>query len=150
MALNIEVEVLERMAFFANVERGKLKLIAFAGQRIECRRGETLFRQDEPPDSVYVILDGTADIYREVENGGRILLAKVGQGETVGEIGVMCNRPRTATVVAGDDLVVLRLEADAFMEFVRELPQLSLAIIHELSRRLEVSNKALAEAMRGR
>lgn len=144
MALSSEIDVLARMPLFSGIEAGTLKLIAFAGQRIECRTGETLFRQDELPDSVYVILDGSVQIFRD-EPGKRTLLAVVGAGQIVGEIGVLCNRPRTATVVAAGEIVVLRLPSDVFVDFVRGLPELAMAIINELSLRLDAMNKQLAD-----
>lgn len=145
MALNVEVDILARMPIFQGIEQGKLKLIAFAGQRISCNVGETLFRQNEYSDSVYIILDGSVNVFRE-DGDKRTLLAEIGSGQIFGEIGVLCNRPRTATIVSATELTVLRLPSDVFIEFVRELPQFAMAMINELSRRLDAMNKQLSAA----
>jgi CRP-like cAMP-binding protein len=145
VALSIEVNVLKKIPLFADIDPGKLLLIAFAGQRIPCGKGEVLCTQDEDSDSVYIVLEGEVEILRE-GTGTRTLLARLGPGSLLGEIGVLCNRTRTATVVAATQVTVLRIEKDVFIEFVHELPQLSIAIIQELSRRLDSMNRQLAEA----
>lgn len=144
MALNIEISVLEQMPLFAGIPAGKLKLIAFAGHRIPCSVGEVLFRQGEESDSVYIVLSGEVEVFREGRQ--RVSLARLGVGEIIGEIGVLCDRVRTATVEAATELTVLRIEKDVFMEFVNELPPLALAIIRELSDRLVKMNQQLTSA----
>ena len=145
MPLSIEINVLAQMPLFAGIEPGKLKLIAFAGERIPCSAGEVLFEQGDESDSVYVVLSGEVQIYRQARSG-RVPLARLGRGEIIGEIGVLCDCPRTASVAAATDLTVLRIEKDVFIEFVNELPPLAMAIIHELSDRLINMNQQIAEA----
>jgi CRP-like cAMP-binding protein len=145
MALNVEANTLQQIPMFAGIDVGKLKLLAFAGQRIGCTAGEVIFRQDEPSDAVYIVLEGEVDIFRE-RTDGRIKLARLGSGQLIGEIGVLCDRTRTATVEAASELQVLRIEKAVFLDFVNELPQLALSIIRELGRRLDLMNEQLARA----
>ncbi len=145
MALNVEANTLQQIPMFAGIDVGKLKLLAFAGQRIACTAGEVIFRQHEPSDAVYIVLEGEVDIFRE-RTDGRIKLARLGPGQLIGEIGVLCDRTRTATVEAASELQVLRIEKAVFLDFVNELPQLALSIIRELGRRLDLMNEQLARA----
>lgn len=144
MSLEAETGVLTQMPIFEGIDPSKLKLIAFGGRRIDCLAGEELFAQGSAPDSVYVILDGEVDVVRE-DGGKRTTLARLGRGQLIGEIGVLCDQPRNATIVAAIDTTVLRIEGDVFLDFVAGLPQLSMAIIKELSRRLDATNRQVSK-----
>ena len=145
MALTIEVDRLKRIPLFTGVDVGKLRLLAFAGETIPCTREDVIFRQGEPSDSVYVVLDGEVGVWRQ--NGeAHVHLATLGPGQIFGEIGVLCDRTRTATVNAASDCQLLRIEKGVFLEFTRELPELALSIIRELGARLENMNQQLARA----
>lgn len=143
MALNVEVNKLKRVPMFSGLEDGKLRLLAFAGETIPCVKEEIIFRQDDPSDSVYVVLEGQVAVWRETGNTP-VHLATLGEGQLFGEIGVLCDSTRTATINAATDCQLLRIERNVFLEFTRELPQLALSIIRELGARLDNMNKQLA------
>ncbi|HXF54968.1 MAG TPA: cyclic nucleotide-binding domain-containing protein [Hyphomicrobiaceae bacterium] len=145
MALNVEATTLQQIPMFSGIDVGKLKLLAFAGQRIACNHGEIIFRQGEAADAVYIVLEGEVDIFRE-RSDGRVRVARLGRGQLIGEIGVLCDTTRTATVEAATELQVLRIEKAVFLDFVHELPQLAMSIIRELGRRLDLMNEQLARA----
>jgi CRP-like cAMP-binding protein len=148
MALNVEAKTLQQIPMFSGIDVGKLKLLAFAGQRISCNTGEIIFRQNDMADAVYIVLDGEVEIFRERADG-RVRLARLGPGQLIGEIGVLCERTRTATVEAASELQVLRIEKSVFLDFVKELPQLAISIIRELGRRLDLMNEQLARSGTG-
>jgi CRP-like cAMP-binding protein len=64
--------------------------------RTHFTEGQILFREGDPADSVFRLLSGTVDILRELD-GDPILLGTVGAGQLIGEMGVVENRPRSAT-----------------------------------------------------
>jgi len=66
-------------------------------------KGQLLFREGDPADSVFRILSGTVEIVREL-NGEPIVLGRVGAGQFVGEMGVVENRPRNATARAASEV----------------------------------------------
>lgn len=145
MSLSVEVSRLSRIAMFSGIDPGRLKLLAFTGQTIDCLAGEVLFRQDQPSDAVYVVLEGEVEIFRE-HGDEMVLLNRLGDGQLIGEIGVLCDRTRTATVKAATDLKLLRIEKSVFLDFVQNLPQLALAIIRELSARLDHMSQQMARS----
>src|SRR5215831_5339780 len=67
--------------------------------------GQVLFREGDQADGVFRLLSGTVDIVRELD-GDPILLGTVGAGQFVGEMGVMENRPRSATARAASEVEV--------------------------------------------
>src|SRR5262245_26977709 len=67
--------------------------------------GEVLFREGDPPDCVFRLLSGAVEILRELD-GEPILLGTVGAGQFIGEMGVVENRPRSATARAASEVEV--------------------------------------------
>jgi CRP-like cAMP-binding protein len=75
--------------------------------------GTDLCRQGDPGDSYFVIVDGEADVI-----GDGATVRAVGPGDGVGEIALLRDIPRTATVRARDNLVVMEIEREVFLEVV--------------------------------
>ena len=97
--------------------------------------GQVLFREGDPPNSVFRILSGTVDIVRELD-GEPILLGKVGAGQFIGEIGVVENRPRSATARAACEVEVDILMPAEFFDEIAHSPRAARELIQRLSQRL--------------
>src|SRR5690606_31421494 len=102
-----------------------------------------LFDEGDPPDAVYVILEGEVEVIR-TGAAGEVVLARLGKNELIGEIGVLCNKCRNARIIAQSDVQALRIDKITFMQIVQQVPQLAMAIIRELSERLEHTSEKLA------
>jgi CRP-like cAMP-binding protein len=132
---------------FRDVDAGKLKLLAFTSDRLTYAPGDILFRQHDISDAAYVVLDGEVDVVLEAAPQP-ITLAHLMPGALVGEMGVLCDSARTATVVAATNVVALRIEKDTFFDMLREFPQMTIAVMRDLARRLEQTNARLAARAR--
>jgi CRP/FNR family transcriptional regulator, cyclic AMP receptor protein len=146
MSLKEEVEILRNIPLFANIEASKLKLLAFTSERLTYHAGQTLFRQGEPGDAAYIILSGEADVVVDTPNGP-LTVAKLGRNAVVGEIAILCDVPRTATVKAETEVVTLRISKDLFFRLVMEFPQIGIEIMRVLANRLERTTVQLREAL---
>ena len=142
MSLNEEVDLLRRVPLFAKLEPSKLKLLAFTSERLTFQPGQSLFRQGDMGDAAYVIMDGQADVLVETPQGP-LTVAHLKRNDFVGEIAILCDVPRTATVTAMTELVTLRIAKELFFRLVTEFPQMSVEIMHELAHRLEEANHRL-------
>jgi CRP/FNR family cyclic AMP-dependent transcriptional regulator len=140
-----EYELLRRVPVFAEIEPAKLKLLAFMSERIAFDAGQALCHQGDPADAAYLIIEGEADIILEGP-AGPIIVATLGANDIVGEMGILGDVPRNATVRAKNRLVVLRIAKDSFMRMVREFPNMAVAIMRELAHRLELTNNQLRTA----
>lgn len=109
----------------------------------EFASGETLFKQGDAGDSLYILLYGRLRAYRE-ENPYPPL-GDMRRGETVGEIAVVSGETRSATVVAVRDSVLARLSRDAFERFVDRHPRALLQISRVLVNRLRHAESRRAE-----
>ena len=148
MDINTEVRVLQMVPMFKDVELARLKLLAFASERLSFGQGELLFERGDPSDSAFVILNGTAEV-RLATPTGPLVVAKIGQNAIVGEMGVLRDAPRSATVAAATDLVALRISREVFIGMIREFPSMSLAMMRDLAERLEATNAKVAALSRG-
>ena len=146
MSLREEVDLLQRIPLFANVEASKLKLLAFTSERIAFESGQVLFRQGDAGDAAYIIIEGDAEV---LVNGasGPIQVAVLGRNEIVGEIAILCDVPRTATIRALQRLVCLRISKDLFLRLINEFPQIAVAVVRELASRVEAGNQKLRTAL---
>lgn len=143
MSLNEEVELLRNIPMFANIEPSKLKLLAFTSERMAFKVGDVLFRQGEQGDSAYVIIGGEADVIVDTPKGP-LTVAKLKRNDIVGEIAILCDVPRTATVKAASKLEAMVIAKDLFFRLVMEFPQMAVEIMRELARRLDATNRKLS------
>ena len=118
MTLTKDLEVLRNIPLFARLEPAKLKLLAFTSERLQYLSGDELFHQGHYGDAVYIILDGKADILVDSPKGA-VKIETLGKN-IVGEIAILCDLPRTATVVARCDLESLHLSKDGFFHLVTQ------------------------------
>lgn len=142
MSLNEEVELLRNIPMFANIEPSKLKLLAFTSERMTFKAGDTLFKQGEAGDSAYVIIGGEANVIVDTPKGP-LTVAKLKRNDIVGEIAILCDVPRTATVQAASKLEAMVIAKDLFFRLVMEFPQMAVEIMRELARRLDATNRKL-------
>ena len=146
MSLSEEVELLRNIPLFANIEPSKLKLLAFTSERIAYSPGQILCKQGEIGDAAYIIIDGEAEILVDTP-AGPMAVATVGRNDIVGEIAILCDVPRTATVKAKTKLETLVISKDLFFRLIMEFPQIGIEIMRELASRLEATTKNLRETM---
>jgi CRP/FNR family transcriptional regulator, cyclic AMP receptor protein len=146
MSLKQEFELLRRVPIFAEIEPSKLKLLAFMSERVGFDPGKRLMRQGDPADAAYLIIDGHAEVILETP-AGPVIVATLGANETVGEMAILGDVPRNATVCAKDRLVALRISKDLFMRMVREFPSMAVSIMQELALRLDSTNNQLSAAL---
>lgn len=146
MSLNEEVDLLRRIPLFSNIEPSKLKLLAFASERLTFRKGAELCRQGDVGDSAYIIIEGSVGIVVSTPNGDA-RVAEARENDIVGEIAILCDVPRTATVVADRDVEVLKISKELFFRMVEEFPRMAVEIMRELATRLEKTTGQLTRAL---
>ena len=146
MSLKQEFELLRQVPIFAEIEPSKLKLLAFMSERVGFDSGKRLMRQGDPADAAYLIIDGHAEVILETP-AGPVIVATLGANDFVGEMGILGDVPRNATVRAKDRLIALRISKEPFMSMVREFPTMAVSIMQELAHRVDSTNHQLSTAL---
>jgi len=145
MSIEQEVEILRNIPMFAKIEPAKLKLMAFASERLSFKPGQDLFKMGDAGDSAYIMIAGTADVIIETP-GGELTVAQLSKNDIVGEIAILCDVPRTATIRAVDDVTALKITTDLFFRMITDFPDMGIEIMRSLAQRLENTTAQLREA----
>ncbi|MGH6927296.1 MAG: cyclic nucleotide-binding domain-containing protein [Dongiaceae bacterium] len=145
MGINEDVELLRRIPMFAKVEPAKLKLLAFTSERVTYDAGQELFHQGDMADAAYIIVDGDAEVLVDTPKGP-LVVANLGRNEFIGEIGVLCDVPRTATIKAATRVTTLKISKDLFLRMIADFPAMGVEVMRVLAHRLEQTTVQLREA----
>jgi CRP-like cAMP-binding protein len=147
MTLDTEVQSLRQVPMFRDIDQARLKLLAFTSERVQFAAGQRFFSQGDAADAAYVILEGRADVTLNTPTG-EIKVAELGKNALVGEMGILSDSTRSATITAADPTTALRIDKRVFLELLTQFPQMSLAIMREIASRLEKTNAQLAARSR--
>lgn len=140
-------EVLSVSAAVQGLSAEAFAQLAGAGRMRRFREGEELMRQSEASGSMFVILTGGVRVVRTPRDLARpVLLAVIGPGDVVGEMGLLDGGPRSATVTALGETVTVEIDAPTLARCVAEHPDLYAGLLRVLSRRLRSTNE-LVERM---
>ena len=146
MSLQRDVDILRGIPLFSKIDPSKLKLLVFTSEHLDFLAGDTLCREGEPGDAAFIVLDGEAEIIVETP-AGPINVATIGKNDIVGEIAILCDVPRTATVRATGPLVALRISKEGFFNLVNQFPQIAVELMQELASRLHMATQRLSTAL---
>lgn len=110
--------------------------------------GAVLCREDQVETTFYMILEGEVEVTKEINKSEARLLTTLRPGDFFGEMGLIHNAPRAATVTARTDLVVLELDKEAFDRVLKRSPSVSMAMVRQISQRLRENDEMAIEDLR--
>ena len=100
-----------------------------------CADGETIIREGEQADGMFVVQAGQVEVLVEQPNGD-IRLAVLGEGDVFGEMALFSKAPRSATVRALGEARVLKINKESFLKRVHEDPSLAFRILQKMAERI--------------
>ena len=101
-----------------------------------CEPSQTICKEKQPGDSMFLILEGQCRVYSKQKNGEIVFLRLLDAGEAFGEIAMLNQTARSAGVEATKSCLLLKLSADALARLVVEEPALAAQFLYHLSRSL--------------
>lgn len=107
---------------------------------VEVAGGQSLIEQGEPGDSLYLSVSGRLRAYVQQDDGSQKMVREMGRGQVIGEMSLFTNEPRSATVVAIRDSVLVRLDKPQFDALVASNPQISMALTRQIISRLKTEH----------
>ncbi|HKD99188.1 MAG TPA: Crp/Fnr family transcriptional regulator [Micromonosporaceae bacterium] len=138
-------EVLARSGIFQGVEPETASALAKEMEITDIRKGDVIFNEGEPGDSLYIVLTGKIKLGRRAADGRQNLIALMGPSDMVGELSLFDPGPRTATATAVVDSRVARLRKQALRPWLSDRPEIAEQLLRVLARRLRRTNDALAD-----
>ena len=132
MAGNDKLDHLATFELFRRVPRKSLSRVAtMVGEPVMVAAGHLLTEQGRLATEAYLVIDGTADVFV-----GARAVAEIGPGETIGEMAVVDQLPRSAYVVARTPMRLYLVPAERFLEMLDDVPTVARGLIQLLSARL--------------
>lgn len=140
------VTLLRSIQLFESMDDDDAAALAARLVTRELPAGELVFEQGDEGDAMYVIETGGVDIQTGSEKQ-RVVLASLYNGQYFGELSLLDGAPRSARVVTTRDSVLLLLERDDFVDFVKRRPEAALAIMSELGERMRATNELMTRTV---
>ena len=131
LAREAKIELLKRVPLFAECSRRELREIAIVADEIVVPAGTALAREGKSGRELVIIVEGAADV---TKRGRKI--NEVGGGDFVGEIAVVTDTPRTASVKTTQPTHALVLTRRDFRTLMKRVPTIQIKVLETLARRL--------------
>ena len=142
-------DVLSQNAILRTLPAEGLARLAEQGRRRAFPPGSQLMRQGDVSDSLHIILQGRVRVARTHPQILRpVVLAELGPGEIVGEMGVLDQEPRSATVTALNAVETLELDAATLSQAIMDHPEAAAALLQVLSRRVRSTDELVEQLAR--
>jgi len=126
-------------AYLGDMDPAALALLREQLEWVEVAAGQTLMAQGDPGDSMYLSISGRLRAYRREEGGSERFLREMARGQIIGEMSLYTDAPRSATVVAIRDSVLVRLAKPAFTQLLASSAQVSIALTRQIIHRLQTA-----------
>ena len=140
MAKDPRVDRLRKVPLFDACNEKQLEFIASRVDEVDVAAGKVLTQQGRSGGEFFVILAGDAEVKR-----GNATVATVGPGDYFGEIALLDNGPRTATVVAKSAMRCLVLSPRQFQDVLYQDPAIAVTMLHAVVRRLRAAGQLAAD-----
>jgi CRP-like cAMP-binding protein len=128
---NRKIELIRSVPLFSGCSKKELERISLIADEIDFKSGKTLIKEGAPGREFFVLADGTAEISRK---GKRIDTA--GPGEFFGEMALLTDQPRNATVTTTSNVDALVITASSFRTLVESNPLIALKVMRAVADRL--------------
>lgn len=135
--------MLRNVPLFSGLSTSELKLLAFTSPQVSFASGEILIRRGDPADCAYVILDGEVEVLGAT-SAGEFVIAVLGRNAMPGEIGILTDAPRSATVRAKGPVKALKVSSEVFLRLASGKPDRALHVMRELASHIAHDSQALA------
>ncbi|HUG52313.1 MAG TPA: Crp/Fnr family transcriptional regulator [Vicinamibacteria bacterium] len=135
------VQELARVPLFERLSAPEIEKLEARAARKRFPSGTAIFFQDDPSDSLYVVLSGSAKVFRTSEDGRDRILMILRPGDAVGELAMIEGLPRTATVQTLEDTEMLTLTRKDFEAFAHEHPEFLWKLLQAMAERVRKINE---------
>jgi CRP/FNR family cyclic AMP-dependent transcriptional regulator len=129
---DVKLELLKRVPLFAQCSRKELEEIGKIADEIDFRAGKELTHEGKPGREFFVLLDGTADVTK-----GKRKVRQLSGGDFFGEIALVSDVPRTATVTTSSPARALVITDRSFKRLLQRSPTIQLKVLRALAERIE-------------
>lgn len=139
----VSATALRTLPLFQGISQDRLEAIAQVAVMRRAQRGMTVVLAGDRTDYVYFVLNGNLKVLVSDEEGREVILTMIGQGDIFGEMGVVDEEPRSATVVAVTPSYLVMIAQNDFRQILHDNFDVSLRIMGNLARRLREADRKI-------
>lgn len=141
---------LRKLAFFQGLTEEDLAKVASLCREERFAPAQAIFTEGSPADKLYIILEGTVEVWKDYGQAERDMLALHGEGHLFGEMALIDDLPRSATVIAREPVRVLAIGREDFHRIITANSSVALSIMRSVSAMVRASNESFVETLRRR
>lgn len=143
-------DFLRHVYFFKNLADEELRMVLDQCAESRFLAGQHICDEGSPADSFHILVEGQVQVYKLDHDGQENLLAVHGPGNFFGEMALIDELPRSATIIAGENCLLLSLSRDAFQGLIKKNTAIALSIMTSLSKVVRTSNESFVEDLKRR
>lgn len=134
---------LRRVPLLQSLNEAQLELIAAGSVRKNYPKGRTIVSEGEPSQSLFILLSGRAKVQRSDSEGKEVILAVIGSGEFFGEMSIIDDSPRSASVITLESCDFMSINKESFKSMLMQSPEICMQIMRGLVRRLREADQKI-------
>jgi len=143
MAGTVSTAVLKTVPLFASFPEDQLRVLTTLVTRKSAPRSTTIMAGGDPTDSLYIVLSGRLKVMMSDAEGKEVILSILGPGEFFGEMGLIDDEPRSATVMTIEACELLSIAKRDFKKCLAENFEMATAVMRGLVRRLREADRKI-------
>jgi len=143
MPAPVSTAVLKTVPLFASFPEDQLRMLSTVVSRRSATRANTIMAAGGPTDSLYIVLSGRLKVMMSDSDGKEVILSIIGPGEFFGEMGLIDDEPRSASVVTLEPCELLSLAKRDFKKSLAENFEMAMAVMRGLVRRLREADRKI-------
>jgi CRP/FNR family cyclic AMP-dependent transcriptional regulator len=142
-ATPVSTALLKTVPLFANLPEEQLRALVPVVSRRSAPRGSLIMAAGDPTDSLYIVISGRLKVMMGDSEGKEVILSILGPGEFFGEMGLIDDHPRSASVVAMEPCELLALTRRDFRKCLAENFDMAMAVMRGLVKRLREADRKI-------
>jgi CRP/FNR family transcriptional regulator, cyclic AMP receptor protein len=134
---------LRRVPLLSSLTENQIETLAAASTRRAFPKGRMIVAEGEPSQSLYVLLSGRAKVQRSDSEGKEVILAVLTSGEFFGEMSLIDDAPRSASVITIESCDFIAIQKDTFKQMLQHSPEMSQLVMKALVKRLREADRKI-------
>lgn len=130
------VDLLREVPLFSRLDETQLATLAEQSRELQFRKNAILMTEGDAGESMYVIRSGMVKVFVSDQDGKELVLYQQGPGSMIGDIALLDDAPRSASVSTLEETQVLMIGKASFLDCLRSSPEMAIGIIRSLTQRL--------------
>ena len=143
MASTVSTAVLKTVPLFTTFPEDQLRMLTMVVTRKSAPRSTTIMAGGDPTDSLYIVLSGRLKVMMSDSEGKEVILSILGPGEFFGEMGLIDDEPRSATVITIEPCELLSIAKRDFKKALAENFEMTMAVMRGLVKRLREADRKI-------